>query len=168
MIEMVVESVRVNFISPSRLVVLKERDGQRYLAIMIGPGEADAIAVKLQGHETPRPLTHDLLKQVIEMVGGSVTHVVVTDLVDTTYFATIVLDIGGSRYELDARPSDAIALAVRANISILVEPDVLEEAGFESEQDDDDEEHSAVVPEEKLEVFREFINQLDIDDLGVS
>ena len=167
MIEMVVESVRVNLMSPSRVVVLKECDGPRYLAIMIGSGEADAIAVKLQGHETPRPLTHDLLKQVIETVGGSVTHVVVTDLVDTTYFATIVLDIGGSRYKLDARPSDAIALAVRANTSILVEPAVLDDAGFESEPDDD-EEQGTVVPEEKLEIFREFINQLDIDDLGAS
>ena len=91
----------------------------------------------------------------------------VTDLVDTTYFAPIVLDISGSRYKLDARPSDAIALAVRANISILVEPAVLDDAGFESDPDSG-EEQSTVVPEEKLEIFREFINQLDIDDLDAS
>ena len=117
MIEMVVESVRVNLMSPSRVVVLKECDGPRYLAIMIGSGEADAIAVKLQGHETPRPLTHDLLKQVIETVGGSVTHVVVTDLVDTTYFATIVLDISGSRYKRDCVTRIRILARSKAQLS---------------------------------------------------
>lgn len=168
MIEMIVDSVRVNLISPSRVVVLKERDGPRYLAIVIGQGEADAIAVKLQDHEVPRPLTHDLLKQLIESVQGSVERVVVTDLVDTTFFATIVLDMNGSRCELDSRPSDAIALAVRANAPILVEPSVLNEAGFEPDVSGEESGEGESVAEEKLEVFREFINQLDLDDLGKS
>ena len=168
MIEMIVDSVRVNLISPSRVVVLKERDGPRYLAIVIGQGEADAIAVKLQDHEVPRPLTHDLLKQFIEAVQGSVEHVVVTKLVDTTFFAMIVLDVNGSHCELDSRPSDAIALAVRANAPILVEPSVLDAAGFEPDTDGEDSGEGEPVAEEELGVFREFINQLDLDDLGKS
>lgn len=132
MIEMIVDSVRVNLISPSRVVVLKERDGPRYLAIVIGQGEADAIAVKLQDHEVPRPLTHDLLKQLIETVGGSVERVVVNDLVETTFFATIVLEVNGSRCELDSRPSDAIALALRVQSPIYVEDFVLDEASIDA------------------------------------
>ncbi len=166
MIEMIVDSVRVNLISSSRVVVLRERSGPRYLTILIGQNEADAIAVRLQDHDVPRPLTHDLLKQTIETVGGAVQHVAVTDLVDTTFVAVILVDVSGSRYELDARPSDAIALAVRVDAPILVNPQVLDAAGFEADIDDDESSGGEPVAEEKLEVFREFINELDIDDLG--
>ena len=168
MISMIVDSIRVNLINPSRVMLLREQDGPRYLALVIGNGEADAIAVRLQNQEVPRPLPHDLLNKMVEDLGGSVVRVAITELVDTTYFATIFLDINGVPYELDARPSDAVALAIRADVPILVHPEVLDQAGFEPDQDgeagnpDEDE----VVPEEKLGVFREFINELDLDDLG--
>lgn len=168
MIPMIVDSIRVNLINPSRVMLLRERDGSRYLALVIGNGEADAIAVRLQNQEVPRPLTHDLLNKLVEDVGGSVVRVAITELVDTTYFATIVLEINGEPYELDSRPSDAVALAIRADVPILVHPEVLDQAGFEADQDDEasNPDEGEVVPEEKLGVFREFINELDLDDLG--
>lgn len=168
MIPMIVDSIRVNLINPSRVMLLRERDGSRYLALVIGSGEADAIAIKLQNQEVPRPLTHDLLHKLVEDVGGSVVRVAITELVDMTYFATIVLDINGVPYELDSRPSDAVALAIRADVPILVHPEVLDQAGFEPDRDDEasSPDKGEVVPEEKLGVFREFINELDLDDLG--
>ena len=170
MVEMVVDSVRVNLISPSRVVVLKERDGPHYLAIVIGTAEADAIAVKLQDRTVPRPLTHDLLRDLIETCGAEVRRVVVTKLVEQTYYASIVIDLDGRELEIDSRPSDAVALAVRAGVSIYVEADVLEQAGFEPDEEDGDGEaaEGEQIPDEKLEVFREFIDQLDLDDFGRS
>ena len=168
MISMIVDSIRVNLINPSRVMLLREHDGPRYLALVIGNGEADAIAVRLQSQEVPRPLTHDLLNKMVEDLGGSVVRVAITELVDTTYYATIFMDINGTPYELDARPSDAVALAIRADVPILVHPDVLDQAGFEPDQDGEssDQDEDEFVAEEKLGVFREFINELDIDDLG--
>ncbi len=170
MVEMIVDSVRVNLISPSRVVVLKEREGPRYLAIVIGTAEADAIAVKLQDRDVPRPLTHDLLRDVIETCGAEVRHVVVTKLVEQTYFASIVIDLNGRELEIDSRPSDAVALAVRADVSIYVEAEVLEQAGFEPDEEGGDGEaaEGEQIPDEKLKVFREFIDQLDLDDFGRS
>ena len=170
MVEMIVDSVRVNLISPSRVVVLKEREGPRYLAIVIGTAEADAIAVRLQGRQVPRPLTHDLLRDVVESVGGCVSQVVVTKLVDQTYFANIVIEVDGQQTELDSRPSDAIALAVRVEVPIFVGEEVLEQAGFEPDQEEQERADDSVdpVPDEKLKVFRDFINQLDFEDLGRS
>lgn len=172
MVEMIVDSVRVNLISPSRVVVLKEREGPRYLAIVIGTAEADAIAVRLQDRRVPRPLTHDLLRDVIETCGADVMHVVVTKLVEQTYYASIVIDSSGRQLEIDSRPSDAIALAVRAGVTIFVAEEVLDQAGFEPDQEERDGEReeleSEAIPEEKLKVFRDFINQLDLDDLGRS
>jgi bifunctional DNase/RNase len=106
---------------------------------------------------------------MVEDLGGAVVRVAITELVDTTYFATIVLDINGMPYELDARPSDAVALAIRADVPILVDPEVLDQAGFEPDQDGEGRispDEGEIVPEEKLGVFREFINELDLDDLG--
>ena len=168
MIEMIVDSVRVNLISPSRVVVLKEREGPRYLAIVIGTAEADAIAVKLQDRKVSRPLTHDLLREVVETLGAAVKHVAVTRLVDQTYFARIVVEADGRTFDVDSRPSDAIALAVRVEVPIFVEGDVLDQAGFEPDREESDEQEPEQIPEEKLKVFREFINQLDLDDFGRS
>ena len=165
MVEMIVDSVRVNLVSPSRVVVLKESGGVRYLAIVIGTAEADAIAVKLQDRQVQRPLTHDLLQSFVDTVGAGVQHVAVTKLVDQTYYANIALDFNGRDLEIDCRPSDAIALAVRVSVPILVDEKVLEQAGFEPDQDEGSSEDDVEpVPEEKLEVFREFIDQLDLDD----
>lgn len=168
MIEMVVESVRVNLINPSRVVVLKEKERDRYLAIVIGAPEADAIAIKLQEREAPRPLTHDLLKNVIEIVGAQVARIVVSDLVDQVYYAKIVLHDNGSELEIDSRPSDAIALAVRVGVPIFVAEEVMNAAGIEPEDVETAEaaEETDIATEEKLKPFRDFINQLDLDDLG--
>ena len=172
MIEMTVDSVRVNLVSPSRVVVLKECKGARYLAIMIGTAEADAIAVKLQDRQVQRPLTHDLLHAVVDTVGAGVQHVSITKMVDQIYYANIAMTFNGRELEVDCRPSDAIALAVRVSVPILVDEEVLVQAGFEPDQEtevskpaDGDAEP---VSEEKLEVFRKFIDQLDLDDFGRS
>src|SRR5436190_21080738 len=112
-VEMVVESIRMNLLYPHRVVMLKEVRRERYLPIVIGVPEADAIAIKLQNHEVPRPLTHDLLCNMIGTLGGRVTKVVVNDLSGETFFARIIMDVAGRHVEVDSRPSDAIALAVR-------------------------------------------------------
>ena len=169
MIEMVVESVRVNLINPNRVVVLKERERDRYLAIVIGGPEADSIAIKLQDRSAPRPLTHDLLKNIIEGLGAGVSRILINDLIDQVYYARIVLDIEGRESEIDSRPSDAIALAVRVGASIFVAEEVLDAAGIEPEDEEDfepGEESETPITDEQLKPFRDFINQLDLDDLG--
>ncbi len=168
MVEMVVESVRVNLINPNRVVVLKEKERDRYLAIVIGGPEADAIAIKLQDRDAPRPLTHDLIKNIIENVGAQVVRITVSSLVDQVYYASIVIKSNGSELDIDSRPSDAIALAVRTGVPILVSEEVLEAAGIvpDDEVESDDSGESEVVTEEELKPFRDFINQLDLDDLG--
>src|SRR5512136_509904 len=112
MIKVSIDSVRASLLSQHRVVVLKEEGLERYLAIWIGPFEADAITIRLQGVEVARPLTHDLLFQTLTRLGGRVSHVLVSDLLEDTFYARIVLDRDGERIELDSRPSDAIALAV--------------------------------------------------------
>jgi bifunctional DNase/RNase len=106
MIKVTIDSVRASLLSQHRVVVLKEEEMERYLAIWIGPYEADAITIKLQGVEIARPLTHDLLKQSIDRLGAKVSHVLVNDLHDDTFYARVVMDRDGERVELDSRPSD--------------------------------------------------------------
>ena len=120
MIKVTIDSVRASLLSQHRVVVLKEEEMERYLAIWIGPYEADAITIKLQGVEIARPLTHDLLKQSIDKLGAKVSHILVNDLHDDTFYARVVMDRDGERVELDSRPSDAIALAVRTQAPIFV------------------------------------------------
>ena len=112
--EMTIDSIRVSPMNYQRVVILKEKDADRYLPIWIGPAEADAIAVKLQDLSVPRPLTHDLLRTVIDTLGGSVQHIMVSDLQNDTFFAKITIQTNGSTTDIDCRPSDAVALAVRA------------------------------------------------------
>lgn len=164
MIKVFIDSIRVSLMSQLRVVILKDPDSGKYLPIFIGPCEAEAIAVKLQKMNVERPLTHDLLKSVIGELGARVTHILVSDLKDDTFYARIVLDVDGKRVEVDSRPSDAIALAVRVKVSIFVEEAVLEKAGITLQ----DEEGKTPEDEEKLSVFRDFINTLDLDDLGKS
>jgi uncharacterized protein len=164
MIEVSIDSVKVSLVSQYRLVVLKESGAERYLPIWIGPFEAEAITLQMQGVEVPRPLTHDLLKKMITSLGGSVSHIVITDLRQETFFANIVLDVDGKRMEIDSRPSDAINLAVRTNVKIFVSDTVMENAGIVPEDD-----ISGAVSqeeEEKLSAFSDFIDTLDLDDLG--
>ncbi len=168
MVEMVVESVRVNLINPSRVVVLREKERERYLAILIGGPEADAIVIKLQDRDAPRPQTHDLIKNIIENMGAQVVRITVSELVDQVYYAKIVLQRNGAELDIDSRPSDAIAVALRTGVPILVAEEVLDAAGIEPDEDGEAEASDEVelVTEEKLKPFRDFINQLDLDDLG--
>lgn len=165
MIKVTIDSVRASLLSQHRVVVLKEEGVERYLAIWIGPYEADAITIKLQGVEVARPLTHDLLQQTLNKLGGKVSHVFVNDLHDDTFYARIVVDRDGERIELDSRPSDAIALAVRAQSPIFVSESVMERAGVVPDEEID---MDALTPEEeeKLAPYKDFIEGLDLDDLG--
>lgn len=173
MIEVKIDSIRVSLMSQHRVVVLKEVDAERYLPIWIGPFEADAITLKLQGVHVARPLTHDLLKSLIDKMGGTVSHVTVTELKNDTFFAQIVMDINGKSVEIDSRPSDAIALAVRVNAPLFVADKVMEMASIvpetsleEIREAGAEQEPLSAEEEEKLSAFRDFINELDLDDLG--
>jgi bifunctional DNase/RNase len=167
MIETVVESIRVSLASQHRVVILKETDGPRHLPIWIGPFEAEAIAMELQGMNSPRPLTHDLLKSIIGEIGARVNRILVTDLNRDVFYARIVLDFNGRSVEVDSRPSDAIALAVRVKAPILVDDDVMARAGvvFGEEGEVEAASEQSEVQDEKLAVFRDFVNSLDLDDL---
>ncbi len=175
MIEVTVDSIRVSLMSQHRVVILREVGTERYLPIWIGPFEADAITVALQGMEVPRPLTHDLLADMIETLGARVSHVIVSDLRNDTFYATIVLDLHGDEIEVDSRPSDAIALAVRVNAPIFVAEHVMEQAGNEPEEDitvadrileELLEDEGEDVDEEDLGAFKEFLEGLDLEGLG--
>ena len=160
MIETIVDSVRTNLVSPHRVVILKDLQEERYLPIWIGPAEADAITIRLQGIKAPRPLTHDLLRNFIVKLGARVFYVVVSELRDDTFFARIMVEANGRKLEIDSRPSDAIALAVRLEVPIYVNEEVMEQAGIVPERED------LLQAEEKLSVFRHFVDTLDLEDLG--
>lgn len=164
MIKVTIDSVRASLLSQHRVVVLKEEGMERYLAIWIGPYEADAITIKLQGVEIARPLTHDLLQQSIDKLGAKVSHILVNDLHDDTFYARVIMDRGGERLELDSRPSDAMALAVRVQAPIFVSQSVMDRAGVTP---DDEIDLDAMTPEEeeKLAPYRDFIEGLDLGDL---
>lgn len=162
MIEVTVESIRVSLISQQRLVVLRETDSPRFLPIFIGPCEAEAITLGLQGTEVGRPMTHDLLKGIVAQVGAKVERIVISELKNDTFYALIVLELGGKKVEVDARPSDAIALGVRAEVPIFVAEPVMEQAGQLPATDAEGD----GAEDEKLAVFRDFIETLDLDDLG--
>ncbi len=164
MIKVSIDSVRASLLSQHRVVVLREEGMERFLAIWIGPYEADAITIKLQGVEIARPLTHDLLKQSIDRLGAKVSHILVNDLHDDTFYARVVMDRDGERIELDSRPSDAIALAVRAKAPIFVSESVMERAGVTPEEEIDLEELTPE-EEEQLAPYRDFIEGLDLGDL---
>lgn len=127
--EMEIDSIRVSLENYQRVVILKQKDGDRYLLIWIGTHEAEAIAVRLQEVQVPRPLTHDLLHNAIKDMGGTVQRVTVSGLENDTYFAKISVKLGDGMVEIDSRPSDALALAVRAQVPIYVDDDVIEKAG---------------------------------------
>jgi bifunctional DNase/RNase len=169
-IELTIESIRVSLMNYQRVVILKEKEAERYLPIWIGPAEADAIAVRLQEVNIARPLTHDLLRNVIDTLGAKVSSVIVNDLANDTFYARIILDVNGRSLEIDSRPSDAIALAVRARVPIYAEESVLDRAGVLLNQQEEAEragEARAPVNEEELQrmsAFRDFIESLDLDD----
>lgn len=162
MIRVTVDSIKVSLISNHRVVVLKDEKTERYLPIWIGPFEADAITIGMQSIEMSRPLTHDLLKSLIDGVEASVSHILVNELRDDTFYAQIVIDFNAQRIEIDSRPSDAIALAVRAKAPIYVAESVMERAGIVPSQD---RESLTTEEEERLAPFRDFVDSLDLDDL---
>ena len=168
MVEVTIDSVRVSLMSNHRVVVLKESNGERFLPIWIGPFEADAITIELQGVEVARPLTHDLLKSVIYLLGAEVTRIVINDLSNDTFYARIVLDAEGDEIEVDSRPSDAIALAVRCSVPLLVPDHVMDRAAIVPEEDARDEldREAGSTSGEGLDVFRDFVEGLDLGGLG--
>ncbi len=172
MVEMTVESVRINLATQQRVVILKATNQDRYLFIWIAHPEAYAIAIELQGTSLPRPLTHDLLKNVIGDLGAKIVSIVISDLIDDIFYARIVLDVAGRHVEIDSRPSDAIALAMRAKTPIYVEDSVLERAGAVLSADEEQSSASHKEPDEdaepeNLDAYRDFINSLDVlDEFG--
>ncbi len=168
MIEVNIDSIRVSLMSQYRVVILKDNNSDRYLPIWIGPCEADAITIELQEMPPQRPLTHDLLKSMIRELGGQVVHILISDLRSDVYYARIVIDVGGKQIEVDSRPSDAIALAVRAKAPIFVSDVVMERASIEPEEDVETTMGAAPteeVTDERLSAFKDFVNSLDIDDI---
>jgi bifunctional DNase/RNase len=173
-VEMTVEGIRVSLMNYQRVVILKEKDADRYLPIWIGPAEADAIAVRLQEVSVARPLTHDLLRSTLEALGARVNCIIVNDLSNDTFYARIILDVDGRSVEIDSRPSDAIALAVRAQVPIYAEEVVLDKAAVLLDKEEEKAEGEVeegkrppkVKPEEleKMSAFRDFIEGLDLSD----
>jgi len=174
LVEMIVESVRVHMLSSRHVVILKETERERYLPIWIGPWEASAIAMKLQGLTPERPLTHDLFAATLEELGIRVDRVVISTLAEETYHARLFLELDGRTVEVDSRPSDALALAVRSGVRIFAAETILDQAGLggDSGIDEDDEGGAALestgekIVDPRLDVFREFVNSLDADSGG--
>lgn len=184
MIEATVESIRVSLVTQNRVVILKELHGSRHLPIWIGAYEAEAIALELQGVTPTRPLPYDLMRAMLEELGATIDHIVIADLNDQVYYATVVLSVADRTIQMDARPSDAIALAVRTDARILIEEAVMDNAAVSL--DDDGEPVSDIFEQsgasgteslrgavegiagdlgaDELGVFRDFINSLDLDD----
>ena len=159
MIEVTIDSIRVSLVSPQRLIILKDIDQERFLPIWIGPFEAEAITIKLQDVDVKRPLTHDLLNKFISELGATVSHVLVNDLRNDTYYARIIVSVDEKHLEIDSRPSDAMALAVRAQVPIFVAEEVMEKASITPEEDQSE------MESEDLSAFRDFVNTLDLHDL---
>jgi bifunctional DNase/RNase len=162
MVEVSIESVRVSLMSEHRLVILKQVGSDRHLPIWIGQCEAEAIAIRMRNIEVARPLTHDLLKNVITEMGGTIAHVIVSDLQNDTFHARVVVDLDGRSIEIDSRPSDALALAVRADVPIFVDERVMAEAGIVPERDLTERSEAEGA---ELSAFRDFVDNLDLDDL---
>jgi bifunctional DNase/RNase len=187
LVEMVVESVRVHMLSNRHVVILKDVEHDRYLPIWIGAWEASAIAMRLQGVSAERPLTHDLFVAALEQLGVRLDRVVVSELADETYHARLFLDRDGTEVEIDARPSDALALAVRCGAPIFAAEEVLAQAALGTDPDavgdEDDDALDADAPagtgrkarriplesvggdivDPRLDMFRDFVNSLEVD-----
>lgn len=157
-IELQLVGVRVELPTNQPIVLLRERTGERFLPIWIGPVEATAIAFALQGIVTQRPMTHDLLKSLLETLGVTVERIVITELRDTTFYAELQMVRDGHHYSVSSRPSDAIALAVRSTIPLFASPDVLAEAGIVIRDDDEQ--------EAEVQKFREFIESVSPEDFA--
>jgi len=170
MIEVVIDSIRVSLLSPQRVVVLRQTDAERYLPIWIGPYEAEAITVALQEIEMSRPLTHDLLKNIFTAFHARIKHIEIINLRKDIFYGNIVAEADGREINIDSRPSDAIALAVRAHVPILVHPSVMDTASIQPELDmpntppPTETKPGGPAPEissDRLSVFEDFLHKLD-------
>lgn len=168
MIQVTIDSVRVSLMSPQRVILLRQLDEERYLPIWVGPYEAEAISVALQEIEMARPLTHDLLKNVINIFGARVLRIEIIALRENIFFGHIVTEQKGEIIKIDSRPSDAIALAVRTHVPILVDPTVMESAGIFPEEDIQEEspssDESEMEKDEHLSIFEDFFDELEKKD----
>src|ERR1700688_1560365 len=168
LIEVSVDSIRIHMPTAQHLVILKEKEADRYLPIWIGSFEAQAIATKISGNPLGRPLTHDLMATAFGDLGVSVKRIVVTRLADQVFYARLYVKQDGRDLDFDARPSDAIALAVRVECPIFVATEVMESAGIIPDPDEGaavKDKGEAPVDEERLAVFRDFVNSLDLPEL---
>jgi bifunctional DNase/RNase len=168
MVEVEIDSIRVSLMSQHRVVILKEIHSERFLSIWIGPYEAEAITVSLQELEVSRPLTHDLLRNLLVALGVEVKQVNITELKDDVFHAHIILSVNGREMEIDSRPSDALALAVRVHVPIFVEEAVMDEAATIPEADVEIAEGEDEDAQERLEVFKDFVETLDLEDIDPS
>jgi bifunctional DNase/RNase len=174
MVEVVIDSLRVSLTNAQRVLILHAKKEDRYLPIWIGPYEAEAITIILQEVEVSRPLTHDLLKNVFSSLHAQLIQVQIFSLMDNVFFGKIVAEVGDEIIEIDSRPSDAIALAIRAHIPIMVDIDVLEQAGIKPEPASLDEDPGYTgktdkppldqPAEKRLSIFEDFISKLDLDE----
>ena len=173
MLEVVIDSIRVSLMSQQRIVILREKDAERYLPIWIGVYEAESITIALQEVEVARPLTHDLLASIFHQLDARVLRVEVVALRDDTFFGNIVVEKDGRTMNVDSRPSDALAVAVRAHVPILVARSVMDSAGIVPEEDLEEQptsKPSAAPPpeaeesEDRLSVFQDFLEGLDLGE----
>ncbi len=178
MIEVVIDSVRVSLTNQQRIVVLREINAERYLSIYIGPFEAESITIALQEIEVARPQTHDLLKSVLNTLGARLVRVEVVALREDVYYGNLVVESNGRIVNVDSRPSDALALAVRAHVSVFVAREVMDAVGVTPEQDLGNQEPAPLAPstpkappeepasQERLSVFEDFLSNLNLGDLS--
>lgn len=164
MVEVEIDSIRVSLMSQHRIVILKELDSERFLPIWIGPYEAEAITVSLQQMEVARPLTHDLLRNVLNALEAEVLSVNITELRENVFYARIMLRVNGREISIDSRPSDALALAVRVHVPVYVDESVMDEAASLPQESIDGEELADDDESKRLEVFKDFVETLDLED----
>ena len=157
--EMVIYGVSFDMVGKQPIVLLKTADGNKFLPIWIGHPEAAAILMKLQGAATPRPMTHDLFTDILSQLEARVVKIAVTELRENTFYALITVAVDGTEIEIDSRPSDAIALAVRADAPIFAAEAVIEESAIEFEHED-------VNEEEVVEEFKKFLDEVEPEDFS--
>jgi uncharacterized protein len=177
MLEVVIDSIRVSLMSQQRIVILKEKDSERYLPIWIGVNEAESITIALQEVEVARPLTHDLIKNIFKEFNARLLRIEVIALRDDTYYGNIVAEVDSKIVNIDSRPSDAIAIAVRTHIPILVARSVLDVAGIIPEEDLQSPQQEINKPasmlsepsdedaEDRLSIFEDFLDKLDLNNI---
>ena len=170
MLEVTIDSIRVSLMNQQRIVILREVNKERYLAIWVGVYEAEHLTISLQDVEMSRPLTYDLFKHVITSLDARITRVEVVALREETFYGNVVLEVNGREINIDSRPSDALNLAVRTNVPIFVAKEVMDTAGIIPEEDEiqdgeeDGVETSSRSSSERLSVFEDFLDQLNLDD----